>query len=278
MQSNHIDWKSGGQMMRNVALGAGLMMFTLTASAQSADWIEKWTGNYENQDQPGREVPPGYTVLNPFSKLDEVIIPLLQPWAAARREATDFEVEETGQVCRPTGLLMAAQNRGFQLVVSPGRITTIGQGIHTGAIRRIYLNREHPKNPPLTSLGDSVAHWEGDTLVVDTIGFDDKSFLSLDATRHSTELHVVERWRLILDGAYLEKRWTVDDPRALKAPYTFTRYHKKLPADYRGNESTCLSTPENWRAWVTIRNDAVKFAAEERAAAAKAAAKKNLKK
>ena len=110
--------------------------------------------------------------------------------------------------------------------------------------------------------------------MVDTIGFDDKSFLSLDATRHSTELHVVERWRLILDGTYMEKRWTVDDPRALKAVYTFTRYHKKLPADWRGNETTCLSTPENWRAWVQIRNDAVRFAAEERAAAAK----KNVKK
>ena len=120
-----------------------LMMLVLTASAQPPDWIEKWTGNYLNQDQPGREAPPGYKVLNPFSRLDEVIIPLLQPWAAARREATDFEVEESGQICRPTGLLMAAQNRGFQLVVSPGRITTIGDGIHTGAIRRMYLNRDH---------------------------------------------------------------------------------------------------------------------------------------
>ena len=264
-----------------------LMMFAMTASAQSGgpssskatppprDWIEKWTGNYANQDQPGRDAPPGFNVLNPFSRLDEVVIPLLQPWAAARREATDFEVEETGQVCRPTGLLMAAQNRGFQLVASPGRITTIGDGIHTGAIRRIYLNRGHLKNAAATSLGDSVAHWEGDTLVVDTIDFDDKSFLSLDATRHSTELHVGERWRLILDGTYMEKRWTIDDPRALKAPYTFTRYHRKLPADYRGNESTCLSTPDNWRAWVQIRNDAVKFVAEQRAAAARASTRKD---
>src|SRR5713226_7146706 len=235
-----------------IALTALLMVTSLTAADESGvtssskstgpppNWIEQWSGNYANQDQPGREAPPGYKVLNPYSSLDEIIIPLLQPWAAARREATDFEIEETGQVCRPTGLLMAAQNRGFQLVMSPERITSIGQGIHTGAIRRIYLNRDHLKNPPLTSLGDSVAHWEGDTLVVDTIGFDDKSFLSLDATRHSTELHVVERWRLILNGTYMEKRWVVDDPKALRAPFMFTRYHKKLPANYRGNESTCL--------------------------------------
>ncbi len=268
--------------MRNALLIAVLLIITsLTAAAQSGkptapplNWIEQWSGNYANQDQPGREAPPGYKVLNPFSSLDEVIIPLLQPWAAARREETDFELEEDGQVCRPTGLLMAHQNRGFQLVVSPGRITSIGQGIHTGAIRRIYLNRDHLKNPSLTSLGDSVARWEGDTLVVDTIGFDDKSFMSLDATRHSTELHVVERWRLILNGTYLEKRWIVDDPRALKAPFTFTRYHKKLPANYRENENSCLSTPDNWRAWVEIRNSALKFAAEQRAAALKSAPKK----
>jgi len=266
--------------MRNAPIGLILLIVTsLSAAAQSGsasspNWIEQWTGNYANQDQPGREAPPGYKVLNPFSRLDEVIIPLLQPWAAARREATDFEIEEDGQVCRPTGLLMAHQNRGFQLVASPGRITSIGQGIHTGAIRRIYLNRDHLKNPPLTSLGDSIAHWEGDILVVDTIGFDDKSFMSLDATRHSTELHVVERWRLILNGTYLEKRWVVDDPRALKAPFTFTRYHKKLPPDYRENESNCLSTPDNWRAWVEIRNSAVKFAAEQRAAELKSSAKK----
>src|SRR2546425_8094114 len=64
------------------------------ATAPPPNWIEQWSGNYANQDQPGREAPPGYSVLNPFSRLDEVIIPLLQPWAAARREATDFELEE----------------------------------------------------------------------------------------------------------------------------------------------------------------------------------------
>jgi len=92
--------------MRNALLIAVLLIITsLTSAAQSAkptapppNWIEQWSGNYANQDQPGREAPPGYKVLNPFSSLDEVIIPLLQPWAAARREETDFELEEDGQV------------------------------------------------------------------------------------------------------------------------------------------------------------------------------------
>lgn len=268
-------------------LGVGLSSYALPSAAQlpysarsfppmvgdpaPEDWMEKWAGNYLNQDQSGvEEVPRGYTVLNPFRYLDDTVIPLLTPWAQARMEATDFEVEESGQVCRPTGIMMAAQNRSFQLVVAPGRITTIGGGgVHTAGIRRIYLDRGHLKNPPLTSLGDSVGYWDGETLVVDTVGFDDKSFLSLAGTRHSTELHVVERWRLITvgDDTWIEKEWTVDDPHALRAPYKFTRYHKKLADDERPLEGTCLDA-RGWRLWVQIRNDAVEFQNESRAAAA----------
>src|SRR5712692_1541883 len=105
MKNGSVLWQA---TIQGAALAALLMVSALAAAAQSGhtlsgkaaapppNWIEQWTGNYENQDQPGREAPPGYKVLNPFSSLDEIIIPLLQPWAAARREATDFEIEETG--------------------------------------------------------------------------------------------------------------------------------------------------------------------------------------
>src|SRR5262249_54236193 len=149
--------------------------------------------------------------------------------------------------------------------------TSIGTDIHVRAIRRIYLNRGHSSNLPLTSLGDSVAYWESDTntLVIDNIGFDDKSFLDLEGGRHSTELHIVERWKFVADGKWLEKTWIVDDPRALKAPYTFVRYHQKLPAETEfGHERTDCLDPEIWRAWVDIHNDAVRFNSQKRAKAA----------
>src|SRR5262245_34460304 len=194
-------------MQIGAALIAGLLLLVETAAAQSnggssnkgtappPNWVEQFTGAYSDSEN---RVPPGYppySTLNPFRSIEKVIAPLLQPWAAARKEGTEFEIEDEGAFCRTTGLLMAHQNRGFYLVVSPGRITLIGFEPPTRAIRRIYLDRDHLKNPPLTSLGDSVAHWEGDTLVIDTIGFDDKSFMSLEGSRHSTELHIVERWR-----------------------------------------------------------------------------------
>jgi hypothetical protein len=256
------------------------LLLTMPAAAQShyprpdkgmeapLSWLQQFDGAYtRSQDRPDGTVRPTANLIN---AMDGVIIPLLQPWAAARREATDFEIEEDGQVCRPTGLLLAHVNRAFYLVASPGRITFVGDRPNTTAIRRIYLDRGHLKNPPLNSWGDSIAYREGDTLVIDTIGFNDKSFLSLDATRHSTELHIVERWRLVAERKYLEKVWVVDDPRALKAPFIFTRYHPKMPAGFRHPEEPCASTPDVWRAWTELHNDAVTFDTEKRAKDAKA--------
>ena len=243
------------------------------ATAPPPHWEEQFAGPYgdsENQMPPG--FPP-YATTNPFRIIEKVIAPLLQPWAAARKEATIFEIEEVGAFCRPTGLLLRHQNRGFQLVVSPGRITLVGAQLPGNPIRRIYFNRDHLKNPPLTSMGDSVAHWEGDTIVIDTIGFDETTLLSLEGSRHSEELHIVERLRLVANGKWLERRFVVDDPKALKAPFTMVRYHEKFPADTRPQQELCLGF-ENWREWVAIRNDAVRAVDELRAAEAKALAQK----
>jgi hypothetical protein len=243
------------------------------ATPPPPNWIEKFTGAYGDSEN---HVPPGYppySTLHPFRSIDSIIAPLLKPWAAARKEESEFEIEEEGSFCRPTGLLMAHQNRGFQLVVSPGRITLIGTELPGRAIRRVYLNRDHRKDVGYTSLGDSVAHWEGDTLVVDAIGFDDRSFLDLEGARHSSDLHVVERWRLVADGKWMERKWLVDDPRALKAPFTFTRYHEKLPANTHRESELCLDF-DGWRTWVGLRNDAVRSFDEQRATEAKALARK----
>jgi len=227
-------------------------------------------GDSENQMPPG--FPP-YATTNPFRTIERVIAPLLTPWAAARKEATIFEIEEVGSFCRPTGLLLRHQNRGFQLVMSAGRITLLGAQLPGNPIRRIYLNRDHPKNLLPTSAGDSVGHWEGDTLVVDTIGFDETTLLSLEGSRHSEELHIVERMRLVADGKGLERRFVVDDPKALKAPFTMLRYHEKLRPDTRPELELCLGF-DNWREWVKIRNDAVRTIDEQRTEVAKALAQK----
>ena len=241
----------------------------------AAKWLEQLAGAWgDSQDHTPPGFPP-YNSLQPFPTIgSDLIAPLLQPWAAARKEETNFEIEDGGGICRPDGLLRGHQNRGFQMVASTNQITMIGSSLLNRGLRRIYLKRGHLKTPPLTSFGDSVAYWDGDALVVDAIGFDDKSFMDLDGSRHSTEMHIVERWRFVADGKWLERRWTVDDPRALKAPFTFLRYHERAPVDTRPAERVCLDEPETWRAWVYIRNTGVQTLDEKRAEAAKAASQK----
>ena len=98
-----------------------------------------------------------------------------------------------------------------------------GGGIHTGGIRRIYRNRPHLKNPPLTYLGDWIAHWEGETLVLNGIGFNEKTWL----TRDRAAQRGVARARAVAAGrerGVARKTITIDDRFALREPYTVTRY------------------------------------------------------
>jgi len=180
---------------------------------------------------------------------------LLQPWAKARGKSTSYELEDPGQICRPTGPLRGNAVSDFELLASPEKITIIGGtggGILTAGIRRIYLNRPHLKNPPLTYFGDSIAHWEGETLVLDAIGYNEKTWFTRDPQRHTEALHISERWKFVANDTWLEKTITVDDRFALTAPFTVTWYFEKLSDDIPQPERLCLDTPEARRAWVKL--------------------------
>ena len=82
-----------------------------------------------------------------------------------------------------------------------------------------YESENHPKDPDLTWMGDSVGHYEADTLVIDTIGFNDKTWLDNAGHPHSDALHVIERLRHA-DSNTLELALTIDDPKAYTKPWT----------------------------------------------------------
>lgn len=224
-------------------------------TAPPADWQKKWVGMYEGQDRQGRIAPPGFKAFPPEPDTIELVDSLLQPWAKARGQTTSYELEDPGQLCRPTGPLRGNAVSEFELLASPEKITIIGGtggGILTGGIRRIYLNRPHLKNPPLTYYGDSVAHWEGDALVIDTIGFNAKTWLTRDPQRHTEALHISERWDFVANDKWLRKTITVDDRFALTRPFTVTWYFEKLEDSEPQPERLCLDTPEARRAWVKL--------------------------
>jgi hypothetical protein len=97
-------------------------------------------------------------------------------------------------------------------------------------VRHVYLNVPHSKNPAPSWNGESVGHYEGDTLVVDTIGQTTKSFVDLYRTPHSDKLHVIERFRMTDNGAKLQLEMTIDDPVAFVKPWKGTRTWTKITA------------------------------------------------
>ncbi|HXP78346.1 MAG TPA: hypothetical protein VN976_00435 [Verrucomicrobiae bacterium] len=88
--------------------------------------------------------------------------------------------------------------------------------------RSVAMDRDHPKDPDSTWLGDSVGRYEGDTLVIDTVGFNDKTWLDHPGHPHTDALHIIERFRR-LDHDTLEILFTVDDPSAYTKPFTGRR-------------------------------------------------------
>jgi hypothetical protein len=96
-------------------------------------------------------------------------------------------------------------------------------------IRHIHLDRrDHPKELDLTWVGDSVGWWEGNTLVVDTAGLNDKTWLDQVGHPHSDALHVVERIRRV-DRETLQDDVTIDDPKAYKTSWTGQQVFKLRP-------------------------------------------------
>jgi hypothetical protein len=127
--------------------------------------------------------------------------------------------------CYPAGLVRLGppirkngSGSGMEIIQTPGVITMVYES--RNAIRYIYTDgREHPQPLELTWNGHSIGKWDGDVLVVDTIGLRDESWLDAVGHEHSTELHVVERIRRV-DAATLEFERTLTDPVAFEGTFS----------------------------------------------------------
>ena len=145
----------------------------------------------------------------------------------ARARNPDFDPAKHCMVVGPFRMMTRDDNR-FEVLTTPTRVTLLFERIALGNKREIYLGRkEHATRRGLTYNGDSIGRFEGDTLVVDTTGFNDATWLNGAGAPHSDALHLVERIRPIAGGAYLEYQVTADDPKALAAPYSYTRYYRR---------------------------------------------------
>jgi hypothetical protein len=133
----------------------------------------------------------------------------------------------------PTYLLNPAQPTF--ILQEPKKITMMWQ--MDQQVRHIYMNVPHSANPKPSWYGESVGHYEGDTLVVDTIGQNTKSFMDNYRTPHSEKLHVVERFHLVEGGKTLQADITIEDPVALTQPLHVMHQWRKVQGPM--TESRC---------------------------------------
>jgi hypothetical protein len=169
------------------------------------------------------------------------------PWALAQHDATEWNTDDTGQVCKLDGIFRQGHGTGagnFRFVEATGnKLYQVWSSVDEHGLVRIYLNSPHPRNVPLTWNGDARGRLESDdTFIVDTVGFNAKSWLNSDRWVHSEELRVVERYRLYGGGQFIQLRVFIDDRLALKEPYTYTRYYGKSPSRPRAVRASATRT------------------------------------
>ena len=144
-----------------------------------------------------------------------------QPWAAQKvlESFNKRGIDDPLALCLPPGVPRVALVGLFpiQIIQTPRQIAMLYEYMNT--FRVIPLNARHPDDVVPTYMGDSVAHWEGDTLVVDAIGFNDKTWLTGTGTFHSEGLHVTERYTRV-DKDRINLDATMEDPTVLTRPWT----------------------------------------------------------
>lgn len=139
--------------------------------------------------------------------------------------------------CLPAGLPVAeSAPEPHKIIQTPGLIVVLYEA--DMSFRQIYTDgRTLPVDPQPTWLGYSVGKWEGDSLVVDVNGFNDKSWLDAAGHPHSEEMHLTEHFRRI-DFGHMEIQITIDDPMNYSRPFTI-KSNQRLRADTDVLEFVC---------------------------------------
>jgi hypothetical protein len=174
----------------------------------------------------------------------------LTAWGAAKfkdvksSNAGTYTLDQTNDPvitnCYPPGTpRIYMQPFPFQIVQTPTEVILLFEYDHT--VRHISLDQPVPEDPDPTYMGTSVGHWENDTtLVVETVGFNEKTWLDRLGTPHSDQLHVTEKFHRV-DKDRLDIEITIVDPKALTKPWGNT-IHYRLRPTWKIMEQVC---PDN---------------------------------
>jgi hypothetical protein len=182
-----------------------------------------------------------------------------QPWAASRvlESFKKRGIDDPLGLCLPAGVprISIVSLFPIQIVQTPTQVIILYE--YMSVFRVIPLNAEHPDDVVPTYMGDSVGRWEGDTLVVDAIGFNDKTWLTGTGTFHSDALHVTERYTRV-DKDQINYQVTMDDPKVFTSPWTINT-NMMLREGTRIREYVCAENNQEPERFEKILKEGVAF-------------------
>ena len=183
------------------------------------------------------------TKSQPTYRVADLANPNVKPWAKEQMKQANAVVLAGGSGYTARSSCMPAGVPGFMMFVvepiffvqSPKEVLMIFQG--DMQVRHIYLDVPHSEAPKPSWYGESVGHYEGDTLVIDTVGLNNRTTIDNFRTPHTDKLHVVERYKLTQGGKMIDVLINVDDPGAFTTPWSATQQFRRVP--YNWTEDIC---------------------------------------
>jgi hypothetical protein len=226
--------------MQKILIVTAVWFLPVSLSAQWLDvrtpGIPRTANGKANLTAPAPRMPDGKPDLSglwrpEFNPYNLDVIQNLKDEGVFRPEAealfqehlAEFHASDPITHCLPGGpleILTAGGIAHYRIIQAPNMVAILYE--RGQLYRQIFLDgRELPKDPDPTWMGYSVGHWEGDTLVVESAGFNDRTWLDRMGHPHSEDLRVIERFRRV-DFGHIRFQVTYDDPKTLKRPITFS--------------------------------------------------------
>jgi hypothetical protein len=176
----------------------------------------------------------------PTAQLADLSNPILQPWAREVVRKRN-ELVLAGKPANPPhascwpvgvpGFLLRPMTQAMYFIQAPKEVLMILSS--KVEVRHIHLTDKHSDNVKTSWYGESIGRYEGDALVVDTVGLDDRTWVDGFGTPHTKQLHVIERFHLIEEGKVLQADVQVEDPGAFTRPWNAIQHFRQYEAAVR---------------------------------------------
>jgi hypothetical protein len=188
----------------------------------------------------GRAGPPGGPRGAPPPRREP---PAYQPWAAEKQQQLTAIDDPTAHCLLPGVPRITSMPMPFEIVQTRTKVIILYEAFHAFRIIPVDDQLRHPDDLTPTWMGDSVGRWEGDTFVVDVVGFNDKTWLGGLGTHHTEALHVIERYTLEPDRTIAYEA-RAEDPGALAKPWVYS-VTLRQPRNARVEEYECIENNQD---------------------------------